>query len=272
MNRTLTSSLLLVLAVSLGACESPRQRTSVQASNYLLNASDLDLGQVIGAAKNGRFKNGQELEAFINDPTNGVNEVDVDGDGRRDYVTVRDQGGGTLDLAVMQKGEPLTIASVTINQTTNEISGGYPTYVNGHRDHYYRDRFTVGDAMFMMWMMDATRPRFYGAPPATYRSTTVRTRTERRRVRGSSPVAKSSRSARPAGFKVKSASPARAQRATSKRASSRRLSDRRGRAGSSFGKKATPRRSFGGRKKATPRKSRSFGGGSRRSFGGRRRR
>ena len=274
------TAITLALAM-LGACSERRPqtetRTSVQANNKLLKASDFDLGAVVAGVKANRFKNGAEIEAFANDRRNGVNNIDHNGDGQIDYVSVRDGDAGRLQFSVPgTNGQPYVFANLTINQETREINGGYANHVSGYQSHHYHDRFDVGDALMMMWMMDAMRPRYYGAAPVGYAGGTVRTVTERRRIRSSSGLQRATATQRPSNYRVRNSSPVRAGKAQA-RPTSKNLRDRKGAAGSSFRKTGQPKKTWGQPRNATParrspppRRSRPSYGRSR-SSGGRRR-
>lgn len=176
MKRTYLAALLL-FSIALIGCQRrssvTRTSTSVQGQNYLLDHTAFDLGTITAKVKASQLKNAEELETFINSDGNGVNNVDLDNDGKVDYIAVRDSETekGKLDFVAYPatKGESgaTTIAqlSVTRNSSTNEVvvSGAYPDYVSGYNDHYYHYNVggpSLGQMLFLNYMLDVTRPRY----------------------------------------------------------------------------------------------------------------
>lgn len=194
--------LLIAGAVCSGSCSNrssqgsytPGVRTEVTGqATTLMNADAFDLATVTALIKDGKVENVEALEAKVNDASSGINNVDLNGDGKVDYVgiveTQNSDGSYTLDFQADPKGSDwtdgaMTIATVTVNQTTQEVAGAYPSYVNGYRDYYYRyDHVSFADAMFYSWLFMPTRPVYmyhypsygyssYGVMPASTLSTT----------------------------------------------------------------------------------------------------
>lgn len=170
----------------LTACSNSREhtveKTEVKSQNYLLAAKDFDLQTVVSALKADKVKSAEDLQKFVNDPTTGVNNVDVDKDKKIDFIQVKENRGKdgkiALDFQAIPSGtkdpkEAVTVANIAFNKTQEnvEVSGGYPNYVNGYQNHYYhysRPGLGVGDALFLMWMF---QPRPLYVPvfsPAVY--------------------------------------------------------------------------------------------------------
>lgn len=169
----------LVIAALLSGCkkERPQQNqtkttesTNVNVQSYLMDASAFGLDLVITKLKEGKLKNAEELEKFINEET-GINNVDLDKDGNIDELTVKEeQKDGKNIMAVIahpKTGEETVISELAFEKNTQTeevtVTGAYPEYVNGYQDHYYRHTMTgsvVGDMMFYHWMF-SPRPMFY---------------------------------------------------------------------------------------------------------------
>ena len=171
--------LLLSLTVLLSACE---QRQTVYRSQALqgggqvqgqsgLDASAFDLQTAIGLLRTNKVKDAQSLEAAINDPSSGINNVDVDKDGKIDYIGIEETQGGTREFKFMAipssgVGDPVQIASVTItdNGQQYQVAGGYTSVVNGYDSMYYSyavPRLSLGDALFIAWLATPSRG-YYG--------------------------------------------------------------------------------------------------------------
>lgn len=194
-------------------------RVQSQQDTSAVSAEDFGLPTVIGLVESNAVKNGEELEQRINDPSSGINNVDVDGDGQTDYIGVTEEQsatGKTFSFVAFkssdQDAEPIPIATVTLTQDTTtdtvSVSGGYPEYVHGYRDHYYhRPGLSLGDYMLLRWAF-GPRPMYsYGpmwrsswAPrPVMSRSVARQTRTSYRTTTKMRPVAQSK--PRPASYK-----------------------------------------------------------------------
>lgn len=132
--------------------------------------------------KSNRVKSAEELEKAINSD-NGINNVDVDKDGKIDYISVKEGRKGdaiSLDLMAVPSGtqnpaEGVVVASITFSKNTQtntvEVSGGYPNYVSGYQDNYYSYRhngLSFGEAMFLAWMFSPRTAYYYN--PYYYRS------------------------------------------------------------------------------------------------------
>ena len=169
---------IIIAALALSGCNSCRSRTTTTTTtqtkattaqaSYILNADDFDLKLVMALITSGTGMNDMAaLEQRINDPSSGINNVDVDHDGHVDYVSAKESNAGgqqAIEFEAHPSGspdaEPVVIASVNVSQntTTNQVTvnGGYPTYVNGYDSAYYSNvypRSHFADAMFMYWML-----------------------------------------------------------------------------------------------------------------------
>lgn len=130
-------------------------------TSYLMNTDAFDLEATVALVKDGKVKDAAELEQQINAPESAINNVDLNGDGKIDFVGVQEQKtekGYTLDFVAQpseNKEDHSTIASVNVSQTAKEtvVEGGYPSYVEGHASHYYHHvHHGIGDLLFYSWL------------------------------------------------------------------------------------------------------------------------
>jgi hypothetical protein len=291
---------ILSMAVMTACVEKRTQRTdttttkrAVQAS--LLSFEDFDLETVVAMVKQDKVKGAQELETFVNGD-NGVNNVDIDKDGKIDYVRVVEGKDGqhiTLDFVATPSsgGEEVTVANLKFSQntSTNEmvVEGGYPTYVNGHSSHFYsyhtpyRHGMSMGDAVFLAWLMTPSRPLYYNSYPVIVnrpvynRSTLTSRRTATRTTTKVGPVKSTTR---PNNYNVKSAQKTQSRmKATQPSTFKKRNTTAPKQKATGFGAtpptrstskpKSKPKGTWGSSKpsrRSSPSRSRSWGGGSRR--------
>lgn len=140
----------------------PGTRPSVTVETFLLKAEDFDLALVSSLLKEGKeVKNITDLEAKINDPASGINNINLDkenGDTEVDYVGVNetDKGDGTflIDFVANPKSSswtdgPFTFATMTFNPATGEVTAAYTDRVHGYRDYYYAfSGFGIGNPFY----------------------------------------------------------------------------------------------------------------------------
>ena len=115
-------------------------------------------------------KTPQEIEQKLNQE-NGVNNLDLDGDGKTDYLKVSEYGSGNQHgysiCAVLKDGEP-EVAKIEINSTNNNQ---VQMTVNGNQQYYgnnncYQSNFTMTD--FLLWSYIMSPGRIYYASPYHY--------------------------------------------------------------------------------------------------------
>ena len=232
----------LTLLAASGCDDSAQAQAQAQAQSSV-STDDFDLETVVGLLKTRKVTNASDLETAVN---SGLSNVDLDKDGKRDHIGVKETQSGTnriLDFLAFPSGEvnptPVTIASINFNVvgTQLNVSGGYPDYVRGYDRAYYNYSIpygpTFGDMLFYSWLF-APRPVYVYRPytsigyiarpvfaPATYSTLRTTYRTETR----VSPVV---RQAPPPAFKVNYASQAPSRYVSKPAATSTRLSDRAG--------------------------------------------
>ena len=226
-NRRIEMRKFVVLSVLLavGCTDTSRTTSTTQTqtqrtvSGSLLSFSDFDLETVVGVVKQNKVTGAKELEKFVNSD-NGINNVDVDKDGKVDYIRVLESREGqniVLDFAAVPSsgGDEVTVANLRFAQNTTSkevvVEGGYPTYVEGHNSHYYsyrRPGLSFGEAMFLAWLFTPSRSHYYHPVPVYAprsvlgRSTLNQRRTTTRTTTKVSPVKST---ARPGTYAVKSA-------------------------------------------------------------------
>jgi len=149
--------LLCLVSFSFVGCGS-----SGNSGQVIVNSSqpsigeNLDLRAVGEVIKNSR--NPQEIEQKLN-ADDGINNLDLDGDGNRDYLKVTEYGQGSEHgysiCAVLKDGEP-EVANVVVNTATSQMT------MNGNSQYYgnnntYQSSFTTTDFLLLSWLM---RPNY----------------------------------------------------------------------------------------------------------------
>ena len=150
---------------------------------FLLHALNFDLETVIGLLKKGDLKDYSELEAKINDPASGINNVDVDGDKKVDWVAIEESIKDKkihLSFVAYPSSAPknkslhVVVAQLSLDKKPNakpdapsnekeeiHVEGGYPDYVDGYDDYYYRHRYYVlTEAQLARYMWQAERKAY----------------------------------------------------------------------------------------------------------------
>lgn len=271
-------AVLVLAAIALTGCKENRhsgvqEKTHVQAESFLMSAEQFDLGLVVAKIKEGSLKNAEELAQFIN-TTPGVNNVDIDKDGKIDEASVvEEQADGQYTLVVRAHpvtGEPTVISEIGISKSATgvHVSGAYPQYVHGYQNHYYNHTLTgshIGDMMFYSWLF-SPRPVYYPTyhrgvymsqpRPVLSGSQLTSTRTKTYEKTKVSPVKKQTR---PSTYKPRSTATKKSVASASKKGfGDSKLGGRKGATksysdrGTSTKKKAT---GFGSTPKSTPKKS-----------------
>lgn len=143
-----------------------------------LSQEQFDLQTALGLLRSNKVKDAQSLEAAINDPSSGINNVDLDGDGQIDYIGIQESvTGNERHMAFMacpssKVGDPTKIADVTIRDDGQQVyvGGGYSSVFQGYNNAYYSynvPRASFGDALFLAWMLTPSRP-YYAYQPYGY--------------------------------------------------------------------------------------------------------
>lgn len=163
---------LLVLFSSFRSCSSSSRygdtyNVSVQQIAGADAASGLDL-QAVGALVK-QAKTGEEFERLLNDPSVGVNNLDLDENGTVDYIKVTEYGSGnvkgfslTVELGPDQTQE---VATLEVEKTS---TGRANVQTHGNRNiygsnHYYHSSFGITDFLLLSWLFNSNRP-YYSSP------------------------------------------------------------------------------------------------------------
>lgn len=164
--------------VLLASCEDPQQN-SVNidvAANNLAGFNVSNFAQLLKTTKDP-----QSLEQAINAPNNSINNLDLNNDGKVDYLKIVEQQNGTLQVVDDYSAtQSAVVATLNINQQTNTLSvNGNQTYCGNN--YYYQSHFTFGDYLMMSYLL-RLHPYYvpvyhYGYYPSYYHSTTVVRRT-----------------------------------------------------------------------------------------------
>ena len=124
----------------------------------------------------------EKLEKAINDQSNNINNLDLDSDGKVDYLKVIEKSNNKLDIVDdVSKDQSVTVASINItpqanNNTAEMAIQGNPAYVS---QPYYHSSFGITDFLLLSYLL---RPHSYYMPmyhygyyPSYYRPRTVTT-------------------------------------------------------------------------------------------------
>ncbi len=156
----------------------PQAPTTVVQQAPTISTESFNLGTVVGLLKSNQVSDADALQRIVNDPSSGINNVDVDGDGQIDMIAVQETqtgNGRRFEFIVYpssQDGQnPTTVASVTLIVQGPQVvvQAGYPSYVAGYNSVYYNDYWTVRDILFLSWML-GPRPIYALRPYGYYRS------------------------------------------------------------------------------------------------------
>ena len=109
------------------------------------------------------------LEEKINDPATNINNLDLDKDGKIDYLTVTETGNNQLTINDAAVNPAVLVAKLTItpdndNQTANLQIQGTPQYCGPNYD-YYQPHIGIGTMLFMAYLL---RPHPYYMPMYGY--------------------------------------------------------------------------------------------------------
>jgi hypothetical protein len=162
----------------LAACSSPQPTPVLQpppiqqpgqnvTATSNLGGQGLDLQSVVALLK--EVKDGEALERKLNAP-NSINNLDLNRDGKVDYIRVQEyQGGSTKNFSLTTDfgdGNVQEIADIRVEQPAGQpqavvqVQGNQALY---GPSVYYTARFPVAEALFLLWAL-APRPAVYVSP------------------------------------------------------------------------------------------------------------
>ena len=168
-----------------GACSSC---SSSRGDNYNVNVTSMNTAdkgldlKAVGALLE-ESKNAEDFERLLNDSSKGVNNLDLNEDGKVDYIKVTEFGddkikGFSLTTEVAP-GEEQEIATIKIEKTGKNTAraqyhGNRSIYGN---NYYYHSPFS-GTGFLIGYLWGAHRPYYspwgYGRYPGYYRDYSVR--------------------------------------------------------------------------------------------------
>ncbi|MEA3333661.1 MAG: hypothetical protein U9Q58_08700 [Pseudomonadota bacterium] len=177
---------------------------NVNVQTMVYGGDGLDLATIGSLLK--KAENASELERLLNNPKTGINNLDLNEDGKVDYIKVTEYGneqnkGFSLTVEPVA-GETQEVATIDIEKSGNdqasvEVKGNEQIY---GQNHYYRSSFGMTDMLFMYWLFRPhpfyMSPYGYGHYPGNYRSyNTVSQNNYRQRTAGQRDLKKTSSSA-----------------------------------------------------------------------------
>ncbi len=173
-------------------CGSSKQRTgdnyNVDIQQTTINdaASGLNLVAVGELVK--EVKDAEVLERKLNDPAEKINNLDLDENGKVDYIRVTEYGSDNLRgfslTTELADGEEQEIATIEIEKAADgyanvQTHGNQQIYGN---NHYYHSRVSLTDMLIVGWLFNSNRGGYYSSPwrynsyPSYYSPYSTRTR------------------------------------------------------------------------------------------------
>jgi len=164
--------LAVVLLFAATACEP----TQVNVSALSTAADGLDL-QAVGELLKG-VENAEQFETKLNDPGEGVNNLDLDEDGTTDFIKVTEYGEGaatgfslTVDMGGGEEQEVATVGLAKVGEEVDvELHGNDQIYGS---NYYYQDRYRASNYLLFAYMFRPHplyfSPYSYGFYPGFYR-------------------------------------------------------------------------------------------------------
>ena len=154
------------------------------SNNTVVTPTTADIGQNLDLQALGELvkssANAQDIENKLNQP-NSINNLDLNGDGNVDYITVTEYGDPTQNVkgfsfvVYMNNGDKQEVATVELQQGANQqvvmnINGNNNVYGNGA---YYSSNYSsMRDLMIMSYLFAPHRiyasPYHYGYYPSAY--------------------------------------------------------------------------------------------------------
>lgn len=165
---------LLTMFATCNRSKPEKVSADVIAQEY---AKGLDLKLAAELAK--KAKNAEEFEKQLNTPSSKVNNIDLNDDGKVDYIKVTEYGSGSnrgFSLTTeLESGKVQEIATIEFSKQGDRVDMN----VNGNSSLYgsnahYRSSFGLTDVLLFTWLFsDLNRPRYaspygYGNYPSHY--------------------------------------------------------------------------------------------------------
>lgn len=159
----------LIVGVLFGALDFIVSAFSSTESDKVFHQADFDLSSVIALMNSDKVSTLAELAAQINDPTTGLNNVDMNGDNIIDYIEIeekRDEDVYRLTfLAHPSQSQstaklPVAALKIQLSETVPQkisISGGFPDYVVDNTSAYYQVEYVYKQQVFWHTFFAKTR-------------------------------------------------------------------------------------------------------------------
>ncbi len=157
---------ILLVAISFLWPGGGEKQYNVNVQTKVYAGDGLDLATIGTLLK--KADNAADLEKLLNDPKTGINNLDLNEDGKVDYIKVTEYGNDKVkgfSLTVEPApGETQEVATIDIEKEGNdkvevEVRGNEQIY---GQNHYYHNSFGITDMLFMYWLF---RPHpFYMSP------------------------------------------------------------------------------------------------------------
>lgn len=255
--------------IFLAASCNSSSRNDNQGNNVSIQATtlpDFNVNNFAELVK--KTKNPTDIETAINAPDNDINNLDLDKNGKVDFLKVVESQNQIQVLDDIDEKNSVTVATLTITKNNDmaemQIQGN-PSYCGP--DYHYRSSFSLGEVLLLSYLLSPHRyyvPMYhYGYYPPYYRSYST---TTNRTVTRSSNINRggNSSSLRSGNNRSSVGSPVRSQRSFSARDNSSPV-----RSGG-FGNRSSSSKSTFSSGRSSSGSGRSSFGSGRSSFGRRR--
>ena len=173
MKRILLIAALAVGLISCGSNQNPNQGNNVSIQANALPG--FNVNNFANLVK--RTSNPTQIETAINAQDNDINNLDLDKDGKVDFLKVVESPNKIQVVDDVNNTDSVTVATLNItpNQANNQADmqiQGNPTYCG--QNYYYHSSFSFGELLLLSYMLSPHRyyyPMYhYGYYPSYYRS------------------------------------------------------------------------------------------------------
>ena len=174
-------SLFSIFSSLMGPDKSATNNYNVQVTQTISAEKGLNL-QAVGELLK-KAKNGEEFEKLLNDSSNSVNNLDLNQDGKVDYINVTEFGDGSVKgfslTTETSPGEVQEIATIKIEKAEDGKTAEVETKGNPQiygQNHYYHSSWSgIGTGLLMGYLFSSfhrpwSSPYSYGNYPSAYRS------------------------------------------------------------------------------------------------------
>lgn len=175
-------SLFSIFSSLMGPKKSDERNYNVQVTQTISADKGLNLKAVGELLK--KAKTGEEFEKLLNDSSNGVNNLDLNKNGKIDYINVTEFGDGAVKgfslSTETSPGEVQEIATIKIEKAEDGKTAEVETKGNPQiygQNHYYHSSWSgLGTGLLMGYLFSSfhrpwSSPYSYGNYPGSYRST-----------------------------------------------------------------------------------------------------